>query len=99
MHGISIRYEYQGDEARWEAAVAGFVNAVKGDADVSGRFHYRVSKGADGKTRVHWGWWDTPDTVKALQSKDYFKAFAGEIKAMAGATLSPVSLTEHLSTE
>ena len=98
MHGISIRYRYDGDEARWEAAVAGFVKAIDADPEVAGKFHYRVNKAKDGNTRIHWGWWDTPETVQTLQSRDYFKAFSGEVQAMAGDSLSPVPLAEHVST-
>lgn len=98
MHGISIRYEYDGDEAEWEAAIAGFINDVSNDPEIAGKFHYRVNKAKEGNTRVHWGRWDAPETVKTLQSRDYFKAFAGKLKSMAGDSLSAVPLTEHQST-
>ena len=98
MHGISIRYEFDGDEAAWEAAIAAFITAVKADTELSGRFHYRVNKAKEGNTRIHWGWWDTPETVKTLQSRDYFKTFAAAVRSFGGDTLSPVQVTEHLST-
>ncbi len=99
MHGISIRYEFDGDEAAWEAAIATFIDAVNGDEEIAGKFHYQVSKAKEGNTRIHWGRWDKPETVQALQSRGYFKTFAAALKGMAGETLSAVPLTRHLSTK
>ncbi len=99
MHGISIRYEFNGDEAAWEHAVAGFIAAINADPDLAGKFHYQVNKAKQGNTRIHWGRWDVPETVQTLQSRDYFKEFAATLKEMAGDTLSPVPLTEYMSTD
>lgn len=35
---------------------------------------------------------------RTLQSRDYFKTFATAVQSFGGDTLSPVQLTEHLST-
>ncbi len=98
MHEISIRYEFSGNETEWEAAISAFIAAVNNDAEIAGKFHYRVNKAKEGNQRIHWGWWDTPETVQTLQSRDYFKAFAATLKGFAGSTLSPVPLTEFMST-
>ena len=98
MHGISIRYEFSGDEDKWEAAIRGFIAAIDADPEVSGRFTYRVNKAKEGNMRVHWGSWDRPETVATLQSRDYFKSFAAELQAMAGESLSAVPLTEWAQT-
>lgn len=98
MHGISIRYEFTGDEGEWETAIRTFIDAVNDDAEIAGRFHYQVSKAREGNLRIHWGRWDVPETVQKLQSRDYFKEFAATLKGFAGDTLSPVPLTEHMST-
>lgn len=99
MLGISIRYEFDGDEAIWEVAIARFIAAVNADDEITGKFNYRVMKAREGKTRVHWGQWDVPETVKILQSRDYFKEFAAALKDLAGDTLSPVPLTGYAVTD
>ena len=93
MHGISIRYEFDGDEARWESAIRTFIDSVNADEEISAKFHYRVMKAKEGNMRVHWGRWDAPETVQTLQSRDYFKTFAAELKALAGDTFSPVPVS------
>ena len=98
MHGITIIYEFSGDEARWESAVADFVAAVNNDAAVRGKFNYTVHKVKEGNRRIHWGAWDVPETVKTLQSRDYFKTFAAALKEMAGDTLVTVPVARHTAT-
>lgn len=99
MHGISIRYEYDGDESEWEAVISAFIAAVNSDAELSGRFHYVVNKAKEGNGRVHWGSWDRPETVALLQSREYFKTFSAKLKELAGDTLSPMPVTEWKRTE
>ncbi len=94
MQGISIRYECDGDESEWEAVISAFIAAVDADAELSGRFRYVVNKAREGSGRVHWGSWDRPETVQLLQSREYFKAFAAQLKELAGDTLSPMPVTE-----
>lgn len=94
-HGICVTYRYDGDESLWAATIARFVSAAGADPALKGKFSYTVHKGKDGASRVHVGRWDGPETVAALQSTDYFKAFAAALKDMAGDTLqtTPFSLT------
>ena len=94
MHGITIIYEYSGDDAHWREVTGAFVAAAKADAEIGDRFHYRVQSAKEGNRKVHWGWWDKPETVQTLQSRDYFKTFAGQLQEMAGDSLStiPISL-------
>lgn len=99
MLGISIRYEFNGDEAIWEATIARFIDAVNADPEIGGKFSYRVMKAREGKTRVHWGQWDVPETVQILQSREYFKEFAAVLKGFAGDTLSPVPLVGYAATD
>ena len=77
MNGILIQYIYDGDEAAWRSAIDGFVSAIDGDADVAGKFSYSVSTLGDGVSRVHVGRWPDEETLATLQSRDYFKTFAG----------------------
>jgi len=84
MAGIVIEYDYAGDEAAWQQAVDAFVAAVRDDPEVSGDFSYMVTRVGDGPTRIHVGRWGAEETVKTLQSRDYFKAFAQAIQGFAG---------------
>lgn len=98
MLGISIRYQYDGDEAVWEETVAAFIAAIDADEEINDRFHYQVNVGRDGKTRIHWGRWDTPETVQTMQSRDYFKTFSTKIGELAGDSLSPIQFRRHAAT-
>lgn len=84
MRGITISYTYSGDEAAWQDATGAFIAAVDADPEAAGRFSYQVAVGDDGKTRVHWGRWDSAETLAHVQSQDYFKTFAGKVKEFAG---------------
>lgn len=93
MHGITLQYEFDGDEAVWDAAVAAFVQAIDADAEIAGRFTYRVTKANEGNRRIHWGQWDVPETVQTLQSRDYFKTFANALQDLTGGGLIPTPVT------
>ena len=60
------------------------VSAINADSDVAGKFTYQVSVADDGETRIHWGRWDSQETLKTVQSRDYFSVFAAKVKAFAG---------------
>ncbi len=84
MHGITITYDYDGDETRWHKAVDDFIAAINADSEIAGKFNYVVHKAKEGTNRIHWGSWDVPETVQTLQSRDYFKVFAGQVREFAG---------------
>ncbi|MGV6805336.1 MAG: hypothetical protein ACWA49_14145 [Ruegeria sp.] len=84
MRGITITYQYDGDEAEWQDATSAFMAAIDADRGAKGRFAYQVAVADDGKTRVHWGRWDTAETLAHVQAQDYFKEFAARVRAFAG---------------
>ncbi len=84
MAGIVIEYDYTGDEAAWQEAVDAFIGAVNDDSELGGDFSYMVTRVGDGPTRIHVGRWGAEETVKTLQSRDYFKTFAQAIQGFAG---------------
>ena len=84
MRGITITYRYSGPEDDWRNAMESFISAINADGDVSGKFTYQVSVADDGETRIHWGRWDSQETLKTVQSRDYFSVFAAKVKAFAG---------------
>ncbi len=97
-YGILIRYDYSGDEADWQAAIDGFVQALNGDSEVGGRFSYSVNILPDGVGRAHVGRWDNDETLSLVQSRDYFKAFAGQVQGFAGGELEATRFTNSAQT-
>ena len=84
MRGITITYKYSGPEDVWRETMEAFIAAIDADSEVAGKFNYQVSVADDGETRIHWGRWDSQETLKTLQSRDYFSAFAGKVRELAG---------------
>jgi len=84
MRGITITYEYDGPEAAWTEAMQSFISAIDADPEVAGKFTYQVAVADDGKTRIHWGRWDSQETLKTVQSRDYFSVFAATVRSLAG---------------
>ena len=93
MNGIVIRYRYSGDEAEWEKATGDFVAAVEADGELNGGFMYIVSKARESDNRTHIGRWRDEETLKLMQSREYFKTFAALLKQMAGDTLKAEGMT------
>jgi hypothetical protein len=48
MYGITIVYDYAGDEAAWDKATSDFISAIDKDHEIAGRLHYRVHKAREG---------------------------------------------------
>ena len=92
MRGITITYTYDGDEAAWRDTVTTFINAIEKDDRLAGRLLYQVAVADDGKTRFHWGRWDSAETLAHLQAQDFFKTFAGKVQAFAE---NPPAATGH----
>ena len=82
---ITITYDYSGDEAAWEALTDAFVRALDGDPETGGKFTYQIAVADNGASRVHWGRWDSAETLAHVQSQPYFKAFASGLKDLLGA--------------
>lgn len=84
MRGITITYKYSGDEAPWQSAMTDFIAAIDDDPVIVGKFTYQVAVADDKETRFHWGRWDSAKTLAHLQSQEYFKTFAGQVREFAG---------------
>lgn len=98
MHGITIFYEFSGDEAQWRRTVGEFIDAVNADEEIRGKFHYRVHSAKEGGRKVHWGWWDKPETVQKMQSRDYFRTFSTALKQLAGDGLTAIPVAMERET-
>ncbi len=84
MRCITINYRYDGPEDEWRRAIDDFIAALDGDAEVAGRFNYQVATADDGVSRVHWGRWDSAETLKTMQSREYFRVFSERVRDFAG---------------
>ncbi len=99
MQGIIVRYDYSGDEARWRAVVGDFISAISDDPEARGRFRYTVTVAGDNRTRTHIGRWDSEETLKTVQSRDYFKTFSAAVQSFAGDTLQSARVQVAVSTD
>lgn len=99
MRCITITYAYDGPENDWRELVGGFVGALNADADIAGKFTYQVATGDDGVGRVHWGRWDSAETLKTMQSRDYFKAFAAGLRDLIGGPPETFGADVQMKTE
>ncbi|WP_109312286.1 hypothetical protein [Ruegeria sp. AU67] len=88
MRGITITYSFDGNEAKWQATIRTFIEAINADPEAAGKFTYQVAVADDGKSRVHWGRWDSAETLAHVQSQPYFQAFAPKVKQFTGETLT-----------
>ncbi|WP_204112980.1 hypothetical protein [Shimia biformata] len=84
MRTITITYEYGGNESEWREAIDAFIRALDADTRKPGTFCYQVAVADNGTTRIHWGRWDTAETLAHVQSQDYFQTFAGKVRAFSG---------------
>ncbi|SPJ30094.1 hypothetical protein [Falsiruegeria mediterranea] len=84
MRAITITYAFSGDETVWQNAVDAFISALDADQELDGRFSYQVAVADDKVTRIHWGRWDSAETLAHVQSQPYFKEFAGKVREFAG---------------
>lgn len=86
MRSITITYEYSGDEVAWRATIDEFIAALNGDSVAAEKFSYQVAVADNGTTRIHWGRWDSADTLAHVQGQEYFKTFAGKVRDFSGGT-------------
>ena len=94
-HGICITYEFDGDEAEWDAATSSFIAAINADPQASGKFSYSVNRAKEGNACVHIGRWDSPETLAHVQAQEYFKTFAPKVQAFAGDTLKTTAFGQR----
>lgn len=84
MRGITITYTFDGDETEWETTTSAFISAIDSDPDAAGKFTYQVAVADDGVSRIHWGRWDSAETLAHVQAQPYFKTFAAKVREFAG---------------
>ena len=85
MKHFLIKYRFQdGSEAAWREHIGRFIAAVEADATLNGRISYRCMKAENGSGEYyHLAATADDEAGKALQSRDFFKAYTEETKRVS----------------
>lgn len=93
MKHFMIRYDFKsGTTEEWHREIDRFVHAIDGDPELKGRIGYRVLKARDGNSYFHLASAADDAAQKALQSRDFFKAYQEMTRRIAGGevTVTPI---------
>lgn len=95
MKHFMIKYSFaNGTPEDWHREIAAFIAALDGDAELKGRISYRCMKNRDDQSYFHLAAAADEAAVKALQSRDFFKAYTEKTRQVAGGnvTVTPIEL-------
>jgi len=89
-----IKYRFQnGSPEAWREHVKRFIAAVEADGALNGRIAYRCMKADNGSGEYyHLAAAADDEASKALQSRDFFKAYTEETKRVSGGTVEVLPL-------
>jgi hypothetical protein len=89
-----IKYRFQdGSPEAWRESIRRFIAAVEADGTLNGRIAYRCMKADNGSNEYyHLAASADDDASKALQSRDFFKAYTEETKRVSGGTVEVLPL-------
>uniref|UniRef100_A0A939LYW6 ABM domain-containing protein n=2 Tax=Bradyrhizobium barranii subsp. barranii TaxID=2823807 RepID=A0A939LYW6_9BRAD len=93
MKHFMIRYEFRnGTTEAWHQEIGRFIKAIEGDPELKGRIGYRVLKNRDDASYFHLASVTDEAAQKALQSRDFFKAYQEMTRKVAGGevTVAPI---------
>src|SRR5271154_5654394 len=94
MKHFLIKYRFKdGSEAAWREQIGRFIAAVEADATLNGRISYRCMKADNGSGEYyHLAATADDEAGKALQSRDFFKAYTEETRRVSGGTVEVLPL-------
>ena len=94
MKHFLIKYRFtDGSEAAWRDHIERFIAAVEGDGALKGRVAYRCMKADNGSGEYyHLAATSDDEAGKALQSRDFFKAYTEETRRVSGGTVEVLPL-------
>jgi hypothetical protein len=94
MKHFLIKYRFKdGSEAAWRDRIGQFIAAIEADATLNGRISYRCMKAGNGSGEYyHFAATADDEAAKALQSRDFFKAYTEETKRVSGGTVEVLPL-------
>jgi quinol monooxygenase YgiN len=103
MKHFLIKYRFKdGSEAAWRDHIGRFIAAVEADATLTGRISYRCMKADNGSGEYyHLAATADEEAGKALQSRDFFKAYTEETRRVSGGTVEvlPLVIIAETSTQ
>jgi hypothetical protein len=94
MKHFLIKYRFAaGSSEDWRRDIASFIAAIEDDPDLKGRISYRCMK-ANNESGDYYHLAATADdeAAKALQERDFFKDYSGEMRRISGGSLEVVPL-------
>jgi hypothetical protein len=96
-----IKYRFQdGSPDAWRERIQQFIAAVEADGTLNGRIAYRCMKADNGSNEYyHLAASADDEASKALQSRDFFKAYTEETKRVSGGTVEVLPLAIIAETE
>jgi hypothetical protein len=95
MKYFLIKYRFAaGSHEDWHRDIARFIAAIESDPVLKGRISYRCMK-ANNASEDYYHLAATADdeAAKALQERDFFKDYSGEMRRVSGGSLEVVPLT------
>jgi hypothetical protein len=94
MKHFLIKYRFAtGSPEDWRRNIERFIAAIEGDPVLKGRISYRCMK-ANNEAGDYYHLAATADdeAAKALQERDFFKVYSGEMRRISGGSLEVVPL-------
>ena len=94
MKHFLIKYRFKdGSPEAWRQQIERFIAAVEADRGLNGRIAYRCMKADNGSGEYyHLAAAADEDASRALQSRDFFKAYTEETKRVSGGTVEVLPL-------
>jgi hypothetical protein len=93
MKHFLIRYRRTaGTEAQWHQDMAAFIAALEADPVLKGKIGYRCMKIKDSSDYYHIASPTDDGAIKALQSREFFKRYTDQTKAVAGGAVEVLPL-------
>ena len=94
MKHFLIKYRFTaGSLEEWHRDIASFIAAIEGDPVLKGRISYRCLKANnESGDYSHLAATVDDEAAKALQERDFFKKYSGEMRRISGGSLEVVPL-------
>jgi hypothetical protein len=79
-----IKYQFaNGTPEQWHREVETFIAALDNDPELKGKITYRCMKNRDDSSYFHLAAAADEQTIKTLQSRDFFKAYTAKTRQVA----------------
>jgi hypothetical protein len=93
MKQFLIKYSLKNaSPEQWHADIKAFIAALDEDPELRGAISYRCMKRKDGADYYHLAQPQTEAAVQALQSRDFFKRYNEQTRAVAGGEVEVIPL-------